>query len=216
MNTVQRVTLQLRPANTTRLIMTNHQPRWSRRTALKTLGTGVALLSSGAAIPVAAHDGSLEEELENLRTATAKYTNAASAYEDGWVALADPSDPATEIALEDAISTAEFICGQGVHLWNLELVGTADPTKPPVLAYGIHDGTLVLGALDYVVPKEGEFESSSPDFFEYDDGAEEWHTLELPLGEVWAMHAWVHYPNPDGVFVDNNPRQAYQNHSTCG
>lgn len=195
--------------------MTHHQPTWTRRTTLKTIGAGAAILSGGAATPVAATSGSLEEELEELRAATAKYTDAETAYEDGWVALDNSTDPPTEIALEDVGTTAEFVCGQGFHLWNLDLVGTADPTTSPVLAYGVHDGTLVLGALDYVVPKEGEFATSSPDFFEHDDGAEQWHSIELPLGEVWALHAWVHYPNPDGVFVDNNPQEPFQNHSNC-
>lgn len=191
------------------------QGTWTRRTTLKAIGAGAILLTGGAALPGAAHGGSLDEELEELRAATTKYTDAAIAYEDGWVALADPADPQTEIALEDVVGTAEFVCGQGFHLWNLELIGTTDPTAPPVLAYGVHDGTLVLGALDYVVPKEGEFASSPPDFFESDDGAEQWHSLELPLGEVWAMHAWVHYPNPDGVLEDNNPRTPFQDHSNC-
>lgn len=194
--------------------MTDNYLPWTRRTTLKAIG-GAALLTGGAATPGVAHDGSFEEELEELRAATAKYTDAAIAYEDGWVALGNPADPATEIALDDVGATAEFVCGQGFHLWNLELIGTVDPTAPPVLAYGMHDGTLVLGALDYVVPKEEDFASSPPDFFEYDDGVEEWHSLDLPLGEVWAMHAWVHYPNPDGVLVDNNSRSPFRDHSNC-
>ncbi|WP_137285773.1 hypothetical protein [Halorussus salinisoli] len=166
-------------------------------------------------MPVAAHSGSLEEELEEIRAATAKYTNPEIAYEDDWAALDNSTDPPTEIALDDVVATAEFVCGQGFHLFNLELVGTADPTTSPVLAYGVHDGTLVLGALDYVVPREGEFATSPPNFFEYDDGAEQWHPVELPFGEVWALHAWVHYPNPDGVFVDGNPQKPFHNHPDC-
>ena len=171
--------------------MIDHQPILTRLTALKIIGASDALLTGRATMPVAARSGSLEDELEEIRVATAKFTNPEIAYDDGWTALDLSTDPPTEIALDAVVETAEFICGQGFHLWNLEMMGVADPARPVLLAYGVHDGTLVLGGLDYVVPKEEDFAESPPDFFKHDD-AENWHTLELPMGEVWAMHACVH------------------------
>lgn len=96
----------------------------------------------------------------------------------------------------------------GYHFANPNLFGTVDRREPQILAYGVEDGELVLGAVEYLVPKAGEYAENPPDLFDHDDGAEQWGTL--PAGEfpfdLWAMHVWVHVENPNGVFYPINPK----------
>jgi hypothetical protein len=87
-------------------------------------------------------------------------------------------------------------------------------TEPEFLAYGEDDsGELVLGAVEYGVPVSGAFSESPPDLF--DNADPEWHILvipeeaPLPFDELWTLHAWVHNPNPDGVFHPTNPRELF-------
>lgn len=172
----------------------------TRRSALAALGT--AAFAGAAAVPVAADSG-LHRELAAVRSATARYNSPRRAYEDGYVAFDHDGNP---VAFEDVVDEAESVCGMGIHFINMGLVGTVDRTKPQVLAYGVPgDSGLLLGAVEYIVPKAGEYATSPPDLFAHDDGSEDWHEDE-PFPGVWSMHVWVHTKNPDGVFNATNPR----------
>lgn len=160
----------------------------NRRTVLKTLGAGIAggVVLSGR---TAAHRGGLKGELAEVRSATAEYNDPANAIDDGYRA------------------EEHAVCGMGYHYPNFGLLGTVDRTKPQVLVYGEDDdGDLILGAVEYVVPREGDYENSPPDFFAHDGGEEEWHEFGP---NYWALHVWVHTHNPEGVFNPVNPRKQF-------
>lgn len=167
-----------------------------RRTVLRTVG--VAALASGAVPTVTARKGGLKRELAEVRSATAEYNDPANAVEDGYHPEPEP------------------ICGMGYHYGNFGLVGTVDRTVPQVLAYGEDDdGNRILGAVEYLVPKMGEYSEDPPDLFEHDEGEETWGILNIPeeapppFTELWALHVWVHTHNPEGVFHHTNPRKQF-------
>ncbi|MCU4716596.1 hypothetical protein [Halapricum hydrolyticum] len=171
----------------------------TRRTVLKTISTGVVggVALSGTA---AAGERGLQRELAEVRSATAAYNNPANAEAAGYHAEEAPP-----------------VCGMGYHWMNLDLAMTFEvvKTKPEVLAYGERNGNLVLGAVEYAVPKGPEpfFPEPPEDLFENADP--EWHVLELPpeapapTEELWTLHAWVHNYNPEGVFHPTNPRKLF-------
>lgn len=175
----------------------------SRRSALRTLGT---VTLAGMAVPTAAaHRGGLKGELAEVRSATAEYNDPETAYADGYVV---PGEEGV-IPLEDVTEKGHAVCGMGYHFVNGDLLGTVDRTQPQVLAYGVDDDdNLILGAVEYIVPKGGPFEDSPPDLFDHDDGGEEWE--EGPLPDSWSLHVWVHNRNPDGVFAPLNPREQFR------
>lgn len=172
----------------------------NRRTVLKTVGSGVvgSVALTGNAT---AQRGGLKRELATVRSATAEYNDPANAYADGYV-VPDHDGP-----LENVVDEAHAVCGMGFHFMNRNLVGSTEPTEPAVLAYGMGDDDLVLGAVEYIVSKE-EYPTEPPDLFAHDDGAEKWEE-DSPYSGVWSLHAWVHTPNPDGVFAPFNPRKQF-------
>lgn len=179
----------------------------NRRTLLKTTIAGVG----GAALSGCV--GKLQEdpfqgELDEVRSATSDYTDPATAYDDGFV-VAGKDGP---IPLEDVQEKGHSVCGMGFHFGNRDRFGSTDLTKPAVLVYGVDsDGNFVLGGVEWVVPKKGDYESESPDIFENDDGNEEWGTLPTPEDkpDMWTLHAWVHTDNSEGVLHATNPDEQF-------
>lgn len=170
----------------------------NRRNVLKCIGAGVA---SGVTLAgrAAARGGGLRRELAEVRSATAAYNNPANAEAAGYHA-------------EDAPP----VCGMGHHWINLDLAMTLEvvKTEPELVVYGERNGNLVLGAVEYAVPKGPEpFLPEPPDLFENADP--EWQVLEIPpdapapTEELWTLHAWVHNHNPEGVFHPTNPRKLF-------
>lgn len=155
---------------------------------MKTIGAGIgaSVAFSGSA---GANRGGLKRELAEVRSATAEYDDPANAVEDGYV----PEDDA--------------VCGMGYHYPNFNRIGTVDRTQPQVLVYGEgDDGVLVLGAVEYLVPRIGDYTEEPPDLFSHDEGSEEW----AAFGHMgWALHVWVHNTNPAGVFNPTNPRELF-------
>lgn len=186
----------------------------TRRTVLRLAGAagGIGLAGNAAAA------GGLQGELAAVRSATAAYNDPANAYDDGYlVPVQADDDPEPEpMPLEDVVDEAHAVCGMGFHFVNLALLGSTDPTEPAVLVYGVDDdGDLVLGAVEWVVPKAGPYEDSPPDLFEDDDGAEIWQE-DSPDTGLWSLHAWVHTHNPDGVFHPFNPRPQFSPEGCVG
>ena len=180
----------------------------SRRGVLRTVGA--ATLASGAVPTVTAHRGGLKRELAEVRSATAKYNDPESAYEAGYIVPTEDEDGnPVPMPLEDVVDEAHSVCGMGFHFANVDHFGSVDRTKPPVLAYGVDDDdNLVLGAVEYVVPKEGPYKESPPDLFAHDGGKEVWQE-DSPEPGLWSLHVWVHNKNPDGVFAPFNPRKQF-------
>lgn len=171
---------------------------FQRRTVLKTIGIGVAS-SIALGGTVAAHRGGLKRELAEVRSATASYNDPENAEADGYHG-------------EDVA-----VCGMGYHYVNFGLVVDGKPVKlePEGLVYGEDDdGNLVLGAVEYIVPKTGKYAEDPPSGL-FDHADPEWDILELPpeapvpFSSLWTLHAWVHTKNPEGVFHHTNPRKQF-------
>ena len=176
----------------------------NRRTVLKTLGGAVVggTTLSGTA---GARGGGLQRELAEVRSATAAYHDPENAIDDGYV----PEDHA--------------VCGMGYHYPHEDLVEAiqafigGDPgplmdylagierTGPPILVYGETDGGLVLGAVEYLTL------DTSTDLFPSTED-DDWHPF---VGPTFALHAWVHQPNPEGVFHPTNPRHQFTKPEWC-
>ncbi len=172
----------------------------SRRTVLKTIGgglaTGTALAGTGAAQVPRNHG--LNRELAQVRSATAAYNDTQHALEAGY------------------LPEQEAVCGMGYHWPNPDLLDfQVTKTEPEAVVYGASPGgNLVLGAVEYVAPKAGPFQTSSPDS-PFENADPDWGTLEvpqdapIPFDQLWTLHAWVHNHNPEGVFHPTNPRKLF-------
>lgn len=162
----------------------------------------IAMLLVMALAPAAASadaDG-LQDELAEIRAATAKYHRVEVALADGYElgynglithCVAHPTDGA-----------------MGYHYFNAELMEdpAEDPLRPEGLVYAPgRNGQLKLVAVEWVVP--GEVWDATGN-----DGAPsvlgmDLHVLNPALG-WWIMHAWVWKHNPSGMFEDWNPAVA--------
>ncbi len=129
-----------------------------------------------------------KRELANARHGTARYHDIDKAIADGYVNI--------------------NVCFpmMGCHYARPETQGGGfdelfDPARPELLVY--HDfgnGKPRLVALEYAVPLA--LSENPPEGFTGD--ADEWHE-NTDFG-LWTLHAWVWYPNPDGMFAAYNPR----------
>jgi hypothetical protein len=132
--------------------------------------------------------------LANVRKATARYNNEDKAEADGYL----PTD--------------HWVPEMGYHHVNPSLIdGTINHLEPEVLVYQRNPADpdeRRLGAVEYMIPKS----AVSDDKSELDDAfpgvdADYWHELTLPDGSsFWTLHAWIWYPNPEGVFHAHNSR----------
>lgn len=173
----------------------------TRRDVLRTIGGGIAGGLALTGMAAARGNGGLQRELAEVRAATAKYNDPENAIADGYI----PEDHAA--------------CGMGYHYPHEDFVeavqdspqalatylASLDRTEPPVITYGEGDDGLVLGALEYLTldPTRDLFTSTEED---------EWDPF---FGPVYAMHAWIHSPNPEGVFHPTNPRQQFSRPEWC-
>lgn len=178
----------------------------TRRTVLKGIGAGIvggAVLTGSAS---AAADGDLEQELADVRAATAKYRDLENALADGYL----PEDHAVcgmgyHYPHEDLVAGIQALVRDEDPTVLAEFLSSLDRTEPPVLAYGETDDGLVLGAVEYLTMDE------STDFFPSTE-KDEWHPFVGPLS---ALHAWVHTPNPEGVFHPTNPSHQFTHPEWC-
>lgn len=177
-----------------------------RRSVLKTVGTGIVggLALTGSAS--ARGDGGLKRELADVRRATARYSDPENAVSDGYI----PEEAAVcgmgyHYPHEDFVAAiVEFQEGNQTPL--VEYLGSLDRTEPPVITYGEDDdGNLILGAVEYLTLDD------STDFFT-ETTDDEWSPF---VGPTFAMHAWVHFPNPEGVFHPTNPRPQFSRPEWC-
>lgn len=165
-----------------------------RRSVLKAIGAGVAggVAFSGS---TTATGGGLPRELATVRAATAAYNDPQNTTDAGYLPVRE-----------------QAVCGMGYHWPNPGLTDLeVEKTEPELLVYGEDDdGTFVLGAVEYAVPRFGEYADDPPDLFDHADP--EWHVLpvgedaEVPFDGLWTLHVWVHSHNPLGVFHQTNPR----------
>ena len=171
-----------------------------RRTSKKIqLGLGGALVLLGVMIPTVAMatQNELDDELEEVRQATARFEKVeaaeAAGYELGYAkgggdriiigCIAHPTDGA-----------------MGYHYFNDALVNdvSVDPLQPEVLVYAPEpNGQLELVAVEWVVP--GELVDYVPTVLGMD-----MHIL-VPAVGIYITHAWLFEENPSGMLADWNP-----------
>lgn len=139
--------------------------------------------------------GELNDQLEELRTATDSFHDIQQARDAGYEVLV------THPTSGDRCLSHSQLGSMGFHYLNPSLVDdVATVASPEVLIYEPQsDGSLELVAVEYVVPFaiRGEDEPA-PILFGREFRRN--HTFDL-----WALHAWVWRDNPSGVFSDWNP-----------
>lgn len=123
-------------------------------------------------------------ELSRVRAATAKYQRLDKAIEDGYADINVYEPHMGWHYLKEGFLDADF-----------------DMEKPELLVYAPWpNGELKLVAVEYAVPHA--LSADPPEGFTGDDDV--WD-LE-PTFDLWTLHAWVWYNNPDGIFAPFNPR----------
>lgn len=177
----------------------------TRRTVLKAVGSGLVggLTLTGSASAEA--NGDLKHELAEVRNATATYNDPENAVADGYIPEDHPvCGMGYHYPHEDFLAAVQaFVGGDSTEL--VEYLASIDPTEPHVLVYGEGDDGLVLGAVEYVT-----LDDSDDLFTETED--DEWHPF---VGPLYALHAWVHTHNPEGVFHQTNPRPQFSKPEWC-
>jgi hypothetical protein len=195
------------------------------------LGLGLAVLSLAAAVAIptfafagsepaapkaaahtmaghdmAVHEAALEDELAQVRAATARFHDLdaalAAGYELGWV-------NGSGIRIITGCVAHPSAGAMGYHYFHPGLMADlpVDPLEPEVLVYAPgENGKLKLAAVEWVVrgPNSnppGVHPPPTPTLLGMD-----MHILVPPPGPAfYIMHAWVWKPNPSGMFADWNP-----------
>jgi hypothetical protein len=124
-------------------------------------------------------------ELARARMATARYQNISRAIADGYVDI-------------DVV-----IPNMGFHYLRPAILDeTFDVEKPELLVYAFinNDNQPKLVAVEYAVPTS--LSETAPEGFT--GQGDHWHRQDQ-FG-LWTLHAWLWYPNPDGVFAELNFR----------
>jgi len=148
--------------------------------------------------PVSDTSPAVAADLAAVRAATAKYHHVAAALANGY-------HLGTEDGLVKDCIAKPGVGAMGYHYFNWARM--ADPSivagDPEVLVYHKDDdGTLVLGAVEWVVPKpvwEQAGNAGAPVVF-----GQSLHVLN-PVLNWYIEHAWIWTPNPSGLFADWNP-----------
>lgn len=164
-----------------------------------------AVLSAGVGTAGAGTQTRSQSDLGEVRAATARFTDVATAQAVGYGLLVDAAD----IACIDNPAG-----GMGIHYVNVDLVldPTLDPAKPEVLVYEPDKhGNLKLAAVEYVVFESDWQENHPPSLF-----GEQFHRMpgaseaepqnRYGLPAFYELHAWVWKNNPSGTFQDWNPK----------
>jgi hypothetical protein len=168
----------------------------------------VASAGDNAAAPVAAahdmaaHGAGLQDELVQVRQATARFHDLDKAleagYELGWV-----NGSGTRIITG---CVAHPTAGaMGYHYFNEQLMDdlAVDLLQPEVLVYAPGpDGQLRLVAVEWVARGSN---SNPPGVSEPPSVLGMPMHILVPQVGFYIMHAWVWEPNPAGMFVDWNP-----------
>jgi hypothetical protein len=158
------------------------------------IGAEMAHVHDAAVAPIA----SVNALLAVVRQATAKYHNVDAALAAGY-----------QLGFRGVVTGCVANPGvgaMGYHYFNWTKMD--DPSihedDPEVLVYhSADDGTLVLGAVEWVVPKpawEAAGNTAPPVVFD-----QSLHVIN-PVLNWYIEHAWVWTENPSGMFSDWNPK----------
>ena len=155
--------------------------RWIRRVA-----AGAALVALLLLVPeTSAYAG--QASLADVRAATAKYHDLGAAIGAGyWPLLSCFDQPG--------------VGGMGQHYANTSLFpgATVNATEPEALVYEVEDGRLKLVAVEYIILQSDWAYIQAPSLLGHS------FTRIDSLG-IWALHAWIWKPNPNGMFQNYNP-----------
>jgi hypothetical protein len=123
-------------------------------------------------------------ELQQARSATARYLDIKNAFKDGYVDIG--------VVVEH----------MGSHYMKMSNVDSVfDVRKPEILVYHEkEDGSLELGAVEYAVPISAT-PLVAPEGFT--GNGDEWERNED--FHLWLCHAWIWTNNPAGAFSPTNP-----------
>jgi hypothetical protein len=134
--------------------------------------------------------------LAQIRGATMQYQDVNAALADGYVSTHEC------VAIPGA--------AMGVHYVKPALAGDAssDPTKPEVLVYEPKvNGTFTLVAVEYIIMR-APWDAANPGKLPNISGSEFDKQFGGPMGDMYALHAWVWRDNPDGVVTPFNKNVA--------
>ncbi len=162
-----------------------------KRIAYLTIALALAL-SVIAVRPAQAQDAGTIT-LDQVQDATAAYHRLGAAQAAGYNLV-----PGLDYCFDNP-----GVGGMGYHYINVALLDNViEPLRPEAMVYHMRaNGTLELGAVEYIVPAAGwdAVHSQPPTLFGQTFG------LEQALG-VYELHAWIWTRNPSGVFVEWNSR----------
>lgn len=174
------------------------RPAARRRLGVGALLAGALLLV--VTLPATASNG--QEDLREVRRATAKYHDLDTAIADGYELGYARGDG----RIITGCITNPAAGSMGYHWFNRDLIDdpATDPLRPEGLLYAPGpNGQLRLVAVEWVVPSEVWATTGSED--PPSVLGTDLHILNPALG--WYIHhAWVWLPNPSGMFSDWNPR----------
>ncbi len=143
---------------------------------------------------------SVNSTLAVVRAATAKYHDVSAAVAAGY-----------QLGYKGVVTgciSNPGVGAMGYHYFNWAKMDNPSIIEddPEVLVYHKgDDGTLVLGAVEWVVPKtfwDAAGNTAAPVVF-----GQTLHILN-PVLNWYVEHAWIWTPNPSGIFADWNPRVA--------
>lgn len=154
----------------------------------------VGLIVALAAVAVTVAFADSQDELANVRTATAQFHQPEAAQAAGY----------TRVSGLDYCFNNPGVGGMGFHLINTGMLDTTlEAQRPEAMVYAPGpNGQLQLGAVEYIVPADAwdaAGNTQPPSVL-----GQSLH-LNSALG-VYVLHAWVWKHNPDGMFNDWNPR----------
>jgi hypothetical protein len=142
------------------------------------------------------YDTETLELISQIRGATAAFRDIDTAVDAGY-------NPFLDCVSDDNEGT------MGQHYVNAELVGDgmADPLRPEVLVYEPREnGSLILVALEYVVPLALWTEADPPELFGQPFHENTDITAKYSEAKpAWVLHLWIGTHNPNGMFADWNP-----------
>jgi hypothetical protein len=199
-------------------MQTNSRSRWTLP-----LGLGLAVLTVAAVALMpsvasaeeeatahdhGAHAAGLQDELAQVRAATARFHRVEEAieagYELGWV-------NGSGVRIITGCVSHPTAGAMGYHYINEELMSdlAVDPLEPEALVYeSAPDGGLKLVAVEWIVrgpqsnPPGVPAGAPPPAVLGMD-----MHILVPPPGPAfYLMHAWIWKHNPAGMFADWNPK----------
>jgi hypothetical protein len=143
-----------------------------------------------------------EYDTETLKL-VAQIRGATAAFRDVNNALDAGYNPFLDCVFDDTAG------GMGQHYVNADLVadGIVDPLRPEVLVYDTSpDGSLILVALDYLVPLALWTEADPPALFGQPFHQNTDITAKYSEAKpAWILHLWIGTHNPNGMLADYNP-----------